>query len=215
MTETGMVVSLQVGTPQQREWTDGELWESAIFKNPVDGPVLLARRGFEGDKQADTKNHGGADKAALVYAHAHYPDWCAERDALLPPAAFGENLTVSDLTEAEVCIGDVYRIGAATVQVSQPRQPCWKQERRLEWPGLIVRMVDTGRTGWYLRVREPGAIAPGDTLTLLERPHPEWTVAEANRIKYHAKGEKEAVQRLSDCPALAWVWRNSLKRRLR
>lgn len=214
MIETATVESLQVGTPQQYEWTDGEVWESAIFKKPITGTVLLNRRGFDGDKQADTKNHGGADKAALVYAYSHYPDWATERGSPLPPAAFGENLTVTELTETSVCIGDIYRIGEATVQVSQPRQPCWKQERRLEWTGLILRMIDTGRTGWYLRVQETGSIGAGNILTLLERPYPEWTIAEANRIKYHAKNDKEATARLADCPALAWAWRFSLKRRV-
>jgi MOSC domain-containing protein YiiM len=156
-----------------------------------------------------------------VYPAASYPAWWAEDgwpERLGPDGfgfgAFGENLTVVDQTERDVCIGDVLRLGEATVEVSQPRSPCWKLGRRWAHPELTARTRDTDRTGWYVRVLATGVVAPDAALTLLDRPFPEWTVIEANRVRVHDRGDLDAAEHLAACPALAASWAAALRARV-
>jgi len=128
--------------------------------------------------------------------------------------ALGENFTVTGLDEHNVCIGDVYRIGEAVVQVSQPRMPCWKAARLWGIPDLVRRIKETGRTGWYLRVLEEGRVAPGDGMKLLDRFCPRWTIARCNDMVYSASPDPKERAELADCPYLADSWTQMLKRRL-
>jgi len=194
--------------PSDREWTTG------FFKEPVTGAVWLGRTNLAGDGQADRENHGGPDKAVNVYPSEHYPDW--ERELPLPPllpGGFGENFTTHGLLESAVCIGDVFEIGNAVVQLSQPRQPCWKLARRWGIRDLALRVQQTGRTGWYFRVLREGTVEGGLSLRLIERPHPEWTVAAANAVMHHRRHDVAAARALAACPALSPSWRESLNRR--
>ena len=207
------IVSLQVGLPRVMD-PHGEPWVTATFKDPVAGNIALSHLGLAGDGQADLENHGGPDKAVLVYSQDHAERW--RREAFpdgLPPGAFGENFTVQDLTEADVCVGDVVQVGTARVEVSQPRQPCWKQGRRYGMNDLVAKIVRTSRTGWYLRVRQEGVVEAGDVWTLLERPYPQWTVEEANRIMYVVKTDRAANLALAACPALSESWSTYLRYR--
>ena len=131
--------------------------------------------------------HGGPEKAMLAYCADHYPLWNAElgRDDL-GDGSFGENLSISGMDERSVAIGDVYRIGSAVVQVSQPRQPCWKLARRCRLPTMPAKAIATGRLGWYFRVLEPGEITAGDRVDPRERPSPEWTISRINRHYFAA-----------------------------
>jgi MOSC domain-containing protein YiiM len=213
------LVSIQVGQPQtlgrsdatdlmDREWTTG------FFKQTVSGPVALRRTNLDGDGQADLENHGGPDKAVNVYPAEHYPLWIEELGLdSLPFGGFGENFTLAGLTESTVAIGDVFAIGDAAVQVSQPRQPCWKLARRWRLKDLAARVIQTGRTGWYVRVLQEGTVAAGTTVRLIERPHPEWTVAAANDVMHHRRHDREATLALAACPALSASWREALERR--
>src|SRR3546814_708068 len=130
---------------------------SGIFKRPVDRAVQVTRTGLAGDEQGDRKHHGGPEKALHHYAFEHYPAWRAELPALAPclagEGAFGENISTDGLTEADVCIGDVFRFGTSLVEVSQARQPCWRLNERFGDATMARRVQDTGRTGWYYRVR--------------------------------------------------------------
>ncbi|MBL8230872.1 MAG: MOSC domain-containing protein [Bryobacterales bacterium] len=209
------VVSLQLGKVQTLPSPEGA-WTTATFKQPVEGPVWLGELGFTGDEQADRKNHGGPDKAVLVYSGDHYAAWHPGVFAdPLPFGAFGENLSVTGMQEADVAVGDVYRLGGAVVQVSQPRQPCWKQARRWGIRDLVVTINQTGRTGWYIRVIEEGSVQAGDSFALIERPHPEWPVPLAHQILHFRKDDAEAARALAECPALAEVWKRELLRRVK
>ncbi|HEY8491124.1 MAG TPA: MOSC domain-containing protein [Dehalococcoidia bacterium] len=214
--EQAVLLAIQVGTPRQmgRDGAEDPMdrpWSSAIFKESVAGPVRLGRTNLEGDRQADGKNHGGPDKAVLLYAAAHYPAWREELGLpSFPYGAFGENFTVAGLTEETVCIGDVYAVGQAVVQVSQPRQPCWKLAYRWRIKDLTARVERTGRTGWYARVLREGRVQAGDALTLLERPHPGWTVARATAVMRRRREEPETALALGSLPALAEAWRSVL-----
>ncbi|WP_338871727.1 MOSC domain-containing protein [Myxococcus stipitatus] len=217
-TQTPRILSLHVGQPREMG-TPGAAdplerpWTSGIFKEPVQGPVWLSRTGLAGDGQADLRVHGGPEKAVFAYASAHHAFW---RERLgredLGPGAFGENWVLSGGAEDSVCIGDVLKVGSARVQVSQPRQPCWKPARRWRSKELSLLIQQTGRTGWYYRVLEEGEVRAGDTLELVERPFPRFTIAFANHAMHGQHPEDAAA--LVDCALLTPRWRESLQRRV-
>lgn len=189
-------------------------WRTSFFKSPVDGPRWLGTTSVEGDAQADTRAHGGPDKAALAYSADHYADWNRELpDLPLGPGAFAENLSIAGLSEATVCLGDIYTIGAARVQVCQARKPCWKISRRWRTQDLSVQVQRTGRTGWYLRVLKEGEIAAGMDVLLQERLHPEWTIARLNEVMYLHKKDRDLAAELAAVPELADSWRSVLEKR--
>jgi MOSC domain-containing protein YiiM len=189
-------------------------WRTAFFKEPVDGTRWLGTTNLEGDRQADSKSHGGPEKAVLAYSADHYAAWHNELPGLrLGYGAFAENLDVAGLTEADVCVGDVYAIGDAAVQVSQPRMPCWKISRRWRMPDLSHRVQVAGRTGWYFRVLQEGEIGPGLDVVLLERPNPKWSVERCNEVMYRLKHDRDLAASLAAVPELAASWRETLARR--
>ncbi len=210
------ILSIQVGMPAKRGRPDAadpaeQEWYSAFIKNPVEGPVRLGVLNLEGDGQADRKHHGGVDKAVLAYPASHYPRWERELGLTgMPFGGFGENFTVEGVEEVSVCIGDTFSVGDVLVQVSQPRQPCWKISRRWNIPDLTARVLKTGRTGWYFRVLREGTVCAGQTLQLVERPFPEWTVARAMRVMVERKQRLREAAELAACDALSPGWRAKL-----
>jgi MOSC domain-containing protein YiiM len=212
------IVLVQVGMPKQYLAPDlpAGFWETATYREPLTGPVRLSTLGLDGDGHADPANHGGPDKAILMYSASHYPFWQGQLGiADFGNGALGENLTVEGATESEVCLGDQYAVGDALIEVSQPRQPCWKQARRWGVKDLVVRMNQEGRSGWYFRVLREGSIQAGMEPQLVQRPFPEWTIARANRIFHFDKHESvEAIKMLLAVPTLAESWRRKLSERL-
>jgi len=189
-------------------------WRTGIFKDPVTTPRRLARTNLEGDGQADLEVHGGPDKAVLGYAAVHYPAWREELGiADFGPGAFGENLTITELDERRVAIGDTFGVGDAVIQVSEPRGPCWKLARRWSRPDLPALVLKTGRTGWYFRVLEEGTVAPELELLLLERPAPEWTIDRVNRVSYGKDVAASELAALAECQWLADGWRTWARKR--
>ncbi|GIT91121.1 molybdenum cofactor sulfurase [Jannaschia sp. AI_61] len=182
---------------------------SAIAKVAAPGRVAVGATGLVGDAQADLRVHGGTGKAIHVYPAVHYPRWIEDLgpNARFTPSGFGENISLPDWTETEVSIGDVWRLGTATVAVSQGRQPCWKLSAHVGEDTMAYRVRKTRRTGWYLRVIEGGSVAVGDAVTVLERPHPEWTVNRVARALFDPKqaGDDEAA--LAHLAALDPSWR--------
>jgi MOSC domain-containing protein YiiM len=179
---------------------------------------MLTVSGFEGDEQGDRRHHGGPEKAVHHYPEAHYAAWrreFPERHAhTFRAGAFGENLVSAGLTEANVCVGDVFRLGAALIQVSQARQPCWKLNLRFGIPDMSRRVQDSGRTGWYYRVLEAGVVAPGAALDLLERPHPDWPLARLLFQLYEDPLNDSALAAMAELDSLAPSWRELAQRRL-
>lgn len=155
-----------------------------------------------------------AEEAVLAYPGQH-PEWRQTmNNPSLPIKALGENFTVIGLTEADVCIGDTWQVGdEAVVQVSQPRQPCWKLARRWRIKSLALQVQQTGRTGWYFRVLTKGIVAAGMRLVLRERPYPDWTVERANRVMHSEKSDIAAALELAAIPLLSDNWRTTLTRR--
>lgn len=208
------LVSLNVGQPRPLIQGNKSV-PSAIFKSPVLGPMQLGNTGLESDAQANLKNHGGVEKVVCVYPLEHYSYWAARLERKLEPGAFGENFSTEKLLEPEVCIGDSYRVGNATVQVSQPRQPCFKLATRHGVRELALWAQETGFTGFYLRCLEAGEIRAGDDIMLLERPTRSVSIAEANRVMHRDKYDGLGIERLLSIPELSVSWRRALEKRLR
>ena len=185
---------------------------SAIAKALRQGPVDVGLLGLEGDEQADLSVHGGPDKAIHHYPFDHYPFWralIAEQPLLDAPGAFGENVSTLGLTEDAICLGDRWRLGSALIEVSQGRQPCWKQGHRLSDPSIVARIVATRKCGWYYRVLEQGSLAAGDRLELTGRPHPQWDVARMFGLLIGGDGRDDpaALRALAGMDVLAAPWR--------
>jgi MOSC domain-containing protein YiiM len=204
-----------VGQPQIHD-ENGHSWLTSIVKSAVTGAIALGDRNLEGDQQADPTVHGGPEKAVCVYPVAHYARWRAELERDDCAAGWcGENFAVEGQVEVDVAIGDVFAVGTAVVQVSQPRGPCWKLARRWQQPDLVKRAVSTGRTGWYLRVLRAGTVAAGDVLHLVDRPFPDWTVARVNDAAYRPGGSAADRRALAACTSLAQPWRDAFARKTR
>jgi MOSC domain-containing protein YiiM len=183
---------------------DGE--RSGIFKAPADGPVMLTPTGLAGDEQADLRHHGGPDKALHHFPVEHYAllaaEWphCADS---VGAGFLGENLSTHGLTEHELCIGDVLSIGAARVQVSQTRSPCWKIDLRVKAEGASRFVEAAGITGWYYRVLQPGLIGAGDVLELIERPNPWLSLAHYWESVTAHRPDPGMLRRIAMAPGLA------------
>ncbi len=210
------IASIQVGKPRtygvagaadpmDRPWTSG------FVKLPVTGPVHAGQLGLAGDGQADLENHGGIDKAILGYSADHYPAWNAELDGDdLAFGAFGENLTIRGVTETSLCIGDLWEIGDVQLQVSQPRQPCWKLARRWRRKDLPKRVIQTGRSGWYFRVMKEGPLEAGLPMRCIQRIHPEWSIDRASRVLYDNRADASVIAQLRSIAVLANGWKSAL-----
>lgn len=214
MSPSWALLSLRIGTavPGPR----GEL--TAIDKQPVTRAQYLEEGRFRKDQQGDTAHHGGPEKAVHHYAADHYPTWAEELADFsvqnLHEGGFGENLSTLGLTEDDVAIGDIFELGDAVIQVSQPRQPCWKLNDRVNVPDMALRVQNTGRTGWYYRVLQTGWVQPDDPLRRVSRPQPEWTLIRILRILYDDRFEPGELAALAELPELSPRLRDLAAKRL-
>jgi len=182
---------------------------SGFVKTARGGPVAVGTLNLDGDQQADLTVHGGPEKAVYAYAAAHFPDWTAQFPALqFSGGAMGENLTISGMTEADLCVGDVHAIGSALLQVCQPRQPCYKFSLRHANNRLPKAMVRSGQSGWYYRVLRTGTLQAGDSIVLHDRPNPDFPFTRLVEIVYRGKATREEIARMAVMPGLASQWRD-------
>lgn len=208
------VLSVNVSKPQVVS-IDGKMVSTGIFKRAVDGPITLRALNFDGDGQADLNAHGGPNRAAYVYPSENYDYWRAElgRDAFAF-GLFGENLTLEGMTEDTVHIGDEFLIGSASVVVTQPRVPCFKLAHVMGMPEFPKQFLASGRTGFYLRVLEEGAVSAGDTVVLIKSDPETMSVREICHLLYFDQKNLEDAQRALRIQALSPGWRGSFEDRL-
>jgi MOSC domain-containing protein YiiM len=212
MKPMAILQTIQVGTPQRYVLpaADGgrkRSWATSFFRTPSPERCWLATTHLVGNVQADTKNHGTPNQALLLYAAVHHPAWRQELDRPeIGPGGFGENFTVAGLDEATACVGDVYAVGEAHIQVTGPRYPCIKISRRWGIPTLTARVAETGRTGWYCRVLQEGWVEPGVPILLVDRPYPTITVARVNDFGHGRNRDVEAARELAACSLLPEAW---------
>jgi MOSC domain-containing protein YiiM len=193
------------------EWWDKE-WTTGFFKVPIIGSTYLSYEGLLEDDQADRRNHGGSDKALCVYSNDHRDFW-TEQLGDFTDGAFGENLTIEGASEDDVYVGDIYKIGEEVlVQVSQPRQACWKLARRWKIKDLSKQVEVSAKTGFYFRVLKPGFIEAGQKLELVERG--EFSISFCNEICERDKKNYKASRRLAHYAPLSATWKDFFLARL-
>lgn len=191
--------------------------DSGIAKTPIRGVTQIGAEGLQGDAQADRRVHGGPEKALHHYPQDHYPVWRSELGdcpVLARPGAFGENISTNGIRESDIAVGDIFRLGTALIQVSQGRQPCWKLDLRFGLRGMARQVQESGRTGWYYRVLEPGQVTPGDQMTLVERLAPDWTIQRLWHAMYVDRMNRDLLSEIAALSVLAEGWRKYARRRL-
>ena len=194
---------------------NGKVVTTGIFKEPVEGRVMLRRLNLDGDGQADLWGHGGAFRAVYAYAFENYAYWAGElgRDDFTI-GQFGENFTVEGMLEDDVHVGDVFRVGSALVEVSQPRVPCYKLAIKMGIEGFQNQFLASGRMGFYLCVLEEGQVGAGDTVQRVKRDPCAMNVREVNELLYFDKKNLTETAKALDIPALSHGWKGSFEERL-
>ena len=206
--------SVNVSMPRDVEH-DGKAVSTGIFKTPVDGRIMLRRLNLEGDGQADLWGHGGAFRAVYAYPFENYAYWERELGRSdFTNGQFGENLTVEGMLDDEICVGDVFRIGGALVEVSQPRIPCYKLAIKMGIDGFQNRFLQSGKVGFYFRVLEEGEVGPGDAIELVRRDPRRLTVTEVSNLLFFDKDNLDATRQALQIPALSHGWKGSFQERL-
>jgi ferredoxin-NADP reductase/MOSC domain-containing protein YiiM len=207
----GRLVSVNVGLPKDVPWR-GKTVFTGVFKEPVSGPRRVGKLNLEGDGQGDLAGHGGEQRAVFVYQLASYRHWEHElgRDDFVH-GQFGENFTIEGLGDDEVCIGDRYRIGSATFEVTQPRVTCYRVGIRMEDPRIPALLVSHHRPGFYCRVLEEGEVQAGDEIVKLATGPEEMTVAEADALLYLPGHPRQQLLRALRIPALSPGWQTSFR----
>ena len=183
---------------------------SAFVKSQMAGSVQITPHGIVGDEQADLSVHGGLEKAVYGYSLDNYADWREEyprHAATLVPGGFGENFCIEGIREVDLCVGDIHQIGSSTLQICQPRQPCFKLALRFADKKMPKAMIRSGRAGWYYRVLEPGRAATGDDVQLVDRPNPDFSFARLVELISNGKATRDELERMQSMPELASDWR--------
>lgn len=197
-----IVQRVNVGRPQLISNQFGQTINSGIGKKSVPS-VTLFKKGFEGDKVADLKNHGGDDRAVCFYPFEHYDFWekFCERNLQIP--AFGENITVTKMAENEVFIGDIYQLGNAIVQITQGRIPCATIDRFNRVNGMLTEVIRTGKTGYFAKVLEEGDVETGANISLMERTQSIATISQVHHLFFHDRTNKMEIEKVASIPELA------------
>ena len=190
------IISTNIGSEKTIQWK-GQTITTGIFKLPVEEPIFLGSRGVKGDYINNLKVHGGPDKACYGYGENYYTYW----KSLYPDlewtyGMFGENLTISDVDESEIKIGDIYKVGEAIVQVSQPRQPCNKFAAKFGSMDLIKQFIDFEHPGVYFRVIQEGNVRTEDEFHLELRNKNAFSIQEIFQLVYKKedKGNDEMAR---------------------
>jgi MOSC domain-containing protein YiiM len=209
------LVSLNIALPEKVFLNGGsKKLLTGIFKNPVDGKIFLDESGFRGDGVGDNRIHGGKDLAVCSYFVDHFPYWQVELERELKPGAFGENLSLSGIDEKQIYIGDVFRIGEAEIEVSQPRQPCHKLNKVFNLQEMACKVQKTGYTGCYLRVKKTGWVEPDSALERIEEGLGKISIEMLNVLMFKEKKNLDLLKKVINLEALSLEWREKFKKRL-
>jgi len=196
------VISTNIGKPTTIHW-NGKVEQTGIYKYPTDEALFLGKTDVLKDTVIDRKNHAGINKACYLFSADQYPYWKKLHPQLdWDWGMFGENLTVIGLNEANMRIGDVYRIGSATVQVSQPREPCYKLGVRFGTQEILKQFIHRGFPGTYVRILKEGEVKKNDDLLLVERSENTLTVKKFYELLYAKKKDLEIIKLAINNPSL-------------
>ena len=204
------MLSVNVGQVREIEWL-GQKWQTAIWKDPVPGPIAVRGVNLDGDDQADRSVHGGTDKAVYAYAREDAVWWEEQLGHAVPSGAFGENLTLEGVDVTQAVVGEHWAIGSTVLSVTQPRIPCFKLGARMSDPSFPTAFAAAGRPGAYLSIVQEGEIRPGDEVQLIERPDHGVTVGEIADI-YHHHGQAERLLLAAGLPESWRSWADKMIR---
>lgn len=196
----------------ERLKTDKKEYESAIKKRPV-AKAKLTKTGFSEDEQADKVHHGGEDKAILMLPQNVYEKINKAKNLSLAfdeVAYFGENIIVQGIDENDVCVGDILTLGGCVVEVSQPREPCWKLSANTDVSDMTKLIYKEGLTGWYARVAQGGTVEQDDKIELIKRRYPTLTIAALNLLMQNPKADISLYEEAINCEALGAAFKKSL-----
>lgn len=168
--DAGKVLSINVTAVVHEEPWAGDKGRSGIDKRSISGPIRLADNAVEGDLVADTKSHGGFDKAVYAYSREDAEWWESELGISIANGKFGENFTTRGIEVSGAVIGELWQIGSTIVEVAQPRTPCRVFAGFWDRPNLIKEFTEAGRPGAYLRIIQEGQVRAGDEIVIEERP---------------------------------------------
>ena len=205
------VVSVNVGGVRTVEWA-GRRVTTGIWKSPVAGRRRVEGVNLLGDDQADRRVHGGPDKAVYAYAADDYRWWTDRLGEALGPGTFGENLTTAGLDLGAAVVGERWAVGTTVLEVSQPREPCFKLGVRMGRASFVDEFAEAGRSGTYLRIVQAGEVGAGDPITVVSRPEHGLTVADIHAA--YAEPHHDALRRIAAVAAVPETWRTWAERRL-
>jgi len=205
------LLSVNVSLPKEVPYK-GKTVRTGIFKEAAQGRVKLSGLNLDGDGQADLVGHGGIYKAVHAYSIENYDYWKRElgRDDF-SYGQFGENFTVEGMPDDKVNVGDVFRVGTALVEVTQPRVPCFKLAMKMEMPNFLKVLMPSERVGFYLRVLEEGEVGAGDVVERVKIDPEQMTVREMFHLLYFAKQKPEGARKALRIPAMSPGWRDSFE----
>ena len=209
------LISPNIALPRIVEWKGGPV-ATGIFKEPVQGPVMVRTLNLDGDRQADLSVHGGVSKAVYAYPSEHYEFWKRELPEMkLPYGMFGENFTTEGLLEERLNIGDRFRVGAAEVLVTEPRMPCYKLGIKFGRADIIKKFLQSRRTGFYFAALREGEVRAGDAFELVSRDGNDVSVSDITRLYAFEKDDLETLRRAVKVEALPESWRGYFQKQIR
>lgn len=207
------VIAVNIAHPTVINWRGKEV-KTGIYKSPVPDPILLEEKDVKGDTVVDRKYHGGKDKACYLFSADHYAYWQKRYPELeWNWGMFGENITVQGFDETDICIGDILKTGDAVVQVSQPRQPCFKLGVRFGTQKVLKDFITYAYPGAYLRVLTPGTVAEGAPVSILKKAPDGLSLKKVFEMLYRPE-DSRAVREAIQHPTLAESCKKDLGRAL-
>jgi len=209
------LVSLNITLPEKISLNDGgRKVITGFFKKPINGKIFLDELGFRGDGVGNTRIHGGKDLAICAYFVDHFPHWKIELDREINPGAFGENLSLAGINETQIYIGDIFRLGEAEIEVSQPRQPCHKLNKVFDLQAMACKIQTTGYTGCYFRVKKTGWVKPDCVFQKIQEGLGKVSIEMLNVLLFKEKKNQDLLRKVVSLQALSIKWREKFKKRL-
>ena len=209
------LVSLNITLPEKISLNDGgRNVLTGFFKKPVNEKIFLDELGFRGDGVGDSRIHGGKDLAVCAYFVDHFPYWKTQLGREINPGAFGENLSLAGINETQIYIGDIFRLGEAEIEVSQPRQPCHKLNKVFDLQAMACKVQTTGYTGCYFRVKKTGWVMHGSAFEKIKEGLGKISIEMVNMLMFKKKKNKDLLRNFASLQALSIQWREKFQKRL-
>ena len=209
------IISINIALPELVTFgSSKKKHRTGIYKKSIKEKIFLDKTGFQGDGVGDSRFHGGEDLAVCCYFTDHFSFWENELDRKIGPGAFGENLSLAGINENHIYVGDIFSLGNAKIEVSQPRQPCHKLNKVFEYQGMACKVQTTGYTGCYFRVIKKGWVSPDSKIKKIEESKDKISIETINILMFKDKKNLKLLKKVSEQEALSLEWREKFKKRL-